>query len=371
METKILTSKALSQILFMPSTSEPDRGSVEAACKSGIFIGNSSIYSLPVFLDPDGLLNPHMLIVGMTGSGKTFLMKSLIMRLSVIREDAIVLLDFSGEYRDILADYAVSPGDFQRRTPGAHGISYIDFSKMGERTKVIESSAILSSCLALMRRRTTSACASRMFIVLDEAWKLLKSEKGLETIVREGRKYGVGLILASQLVADADAQVLSNIATLFLFRTQDRKSLERVAKNYGISDKCISSALELPQGSCIIVQVFKSNSRSVFTVKQVIGLAPCKAIMVKKGNSMGIEVDLNRLEAVATSLCKDAAGDIVQQARGQGSITLAELIRQLIIHGAPAGQVLREMRTLGFDDASLSDAFSIARCEVGDAHGSR
>jgi hypothetical protein len=64
----------------------------------------------------------------------------------------------------------------------------------------------------------------RIFIVLDEAHKL-SFERGspTERLLREGRKFGVGLILASQQPADFSPVALNNTSTKVVFQTTDER----------------------------------------------------------------------------------------------------------------------------------------------------
>ena len=58
-----------------------------------------------------------------------------------------------------------------------------------------------------------------LFVVVDEAWKLAGDEKSdVVSIIREGRKYGFGLIVASQSPTDVHKSIFSNAGTTLCFR---------------------------------------------------------------------------------------------------------------------------------------------------------
>src|SRR3954453_13233674 len=65
----------------------------------------------------------------------------------------------------------------------------------------------------------------RCFVVLDEAHKL-SFDRGspVEKLLREGRKYGLGLILASQHPEDFSPVAFGNTATKLVFQISDEKS---------------------------------------------------------------------------------------------------------------------------------------------------
>jgi DNA helicase HerA-like ATPase/uncharacterized membrane protein len=61
----------------------------------------------------------------------------------------------------------------------------------------------------------------KLFVVADEAWKIAADERSdLIAIVREGRKYQFGLIVASQNPTDMNRTILSNAGTMVVLRLQ-------------------------------------------------------------------------------------------------------------------------------------------------------
>jgi DNA phosphorothioation-dependent restriction protein DptH len=99
----------------------------------------------------------------------------------------------------------------------------------------------------------------RCFVVLDEAHKLAFGPGSpVERILREGRKFGLGVILASQQPEDFSTVAFANTATKIVFQTADNsghvsRELHRKIKN-GHSQEYISKALgTLPRGSAYVV----------------------------------------------------------------------------------------------------------------------
>ncbi|MEM3827478.1 MAG: DUF87 domain-containing protein, partial [Candidatus Micrarchaeaceae archaeon] len=70
--------------------------------EGGIYIGRSLIYRLPFFLDASRLVNPHITVVGMSGSGKSYMLRSIIIRERVYCNAKIFVLDWNGEYRSTI-----------------------------------------------------------------------------------------------------------------------------------------------------------------------------------------------------------------------------------------------------------------------------
>jgi DNA phosphorothioation-dependent restriction protein DptH len=99
----------------------------------------------------------------------------------------------------------------------------------------------------------------RCFAVLDEAHKLAFGPGSpVEKILREGRKFGLGVILASQQPEDFSAVAFANTATKIIFQTADvsgnvSREVHRKIRN-GHSRDYISKTLgTLPRGSAYVV----------------------------------------------------------------------------------------------------------------------
>ena len=235
---------------------------------------------MPAFIDFRNLLNPHILICGMTGGGKTYLAKSLFARMHMFSSSNVLLIDFTGEYLEAASNLQIikSPG-LEGLFGEEQGVMYIDLHELSEREKVAKASEIFDKAAELMRKRGHKQ-KNRVMILIDEAWKLIEKNRGLEIIIREGRKYGVGLITSSQLLHDTSANILSNIATIFIFKTTSSKSLETLSKNFNLAEKELKSIQDLDLGSCFVIQLHKSGVRSAFTIRKVIGIRDTNMIRI-------------------------------------------------------------------------------------------
>ncbi len=99
----------------------------------------------------------------------------------------------------------------------------------------------------------------RCFVVLDEAHKLAFGPGSpVEKILREGRKFGLGVILASQQPEDFSAVAFANTATKIVFQIADQtghvsRQLHRKVKNGHSYDYIASTLGTLPRGSAYVV----------------------------------------------------------------------------------------------------------------------
>jgi DNA phosphorothioation-dependent restriction protein DptH len=94
----------------------------------------------------------------------------------------------------------------------------------------------------------------RCFVVLDEAHKL-SFDRGspVEKLLREGRKFGLGLILASQQPEDFSPVAFANTATKIVFQVGDERStisrqLHRKIKNAHSFGEIYQLITKLPRG---------------------------------------------------------------------------------------------------------------------------
>jgi len=108
-------------------------------------------------------------------------------------------------------------------------------------------------------------CPLRIFVILDEAHRLAFSQGApVERILREGRKFGMGLILASQQPEDFNSVAFGNTATKLAFQTVDTSG--RVARQLSrklSQDNRVEVARNLsslPRGTAYVVS---SNTGSI------------------------------------------------------------------------------------------------------------
>ncbi len=355
----------------------PGRGELSAekaalAGKQGIFIGASALRGMPFFLDFEALMNPHVFILGMSGGGKTFLMRSLMVKMHAMIECCIVVIDFTGEY-DVAGK--LQPGceedgiDSKIKAIGNEGRRVLHFGLHGlrEKERVKNSERILDGIVAAMRARPPGS-AGKVFVFLDEAWKLLEKSPNLRVILREGRKYGVGLVLASQLVEDIEIEMLANSASLFVFRIQNRKSVERLSRNYGLDEDSISAVQNLAVGNCMVIQVYRSGRREALVLGRVFGSSVKEYVGIAVGEDV-MEIEEERLSAIIKKLCREDATGLLSEISAEGSIELGVLIGRLVGLGARRMAVLGTMRRLGIGELEISDAFARSIEELGEPDG--
>lgn len=86
----------------------------------------------------------------------------------------------------------------------------------------------------------------------SETWKDYRLET-FEEIIKEGRKFGVFLTIASQRPSDISDTIISQLHNYFLHRLINNKDIEAIGRTVSYLDKVSFESLSiLPQGACIL-----------------------------------------------------------------------------------------------------------------------
>jgi DNA helicase HerA-like ATPase len=95
-----MLSKELARNMILVHPPEPRKELLLSDPSQGVYIGKTRFLNTPVFWDPTKLINPHIAILGITGSGKSYTVKTFLTRASMIWNTNAVILDWVGEYNE-------------------------------------------------------------------------------------------------------------------------------------------------------------------------------------------------------------------------------------------------------------------------------
>lgn len=102
----------------------------------------------------------------------------------------------------------------------------------------------------------------------SEIWKDYRIET-FEEIIKEGRKFGVFLTIASQRPSDISATIISQLHNFFLHRLINNRDIEAVERTISYLDKVSFEYLPiLPTGTCILAGVL-TNMPILIDVNQI------------------------------------------------------------------------------------------------------
>lgn len=337
--------------------------------RGGAYIGKSGTYAQPVFFGAETALNQHACIVGMSGSGKTFLLKNLVSRLAYSGSD-VMIIDWNGEYSGVVsymygAEYQIED-DVQaeaaiKSIESGHsqaGVASMNLSCMhSEEEKRIAARMImkrisggLGAAPALGRAHTV--------LILDEAWKALGGDE-LPTLFREGRKYGLGLIIASQTASDMDSGILANCATVILFRIQNKEDFSTLSSAQILDGGMLNRLGGLARGSCIVaIAIGTDRPRQAVYVPRVEGINYSLCYILGGGMeiTVPIEMVIGKLDTIIGEPSKKRAiENYITQNRGR--VEVSGLIGELASNGVPRSSIVAYLRSLGVSDRGIIWAY--------------
>lgn len=100
MKGTYMLSKQLARKMILVHPPEPRKELLLARPSEGVYVGKTRYMHTPVFWDPSKLINPHIAIMGITGSGKSYTVKTFLTRASLIWNSNAIILDWVGEYNE-------------------------------------------------------------------------------------------------------------------------------------------------------------------------------------------------------------------------------------------------------------------------------
>ena len=93
-----MLSKELARRMIFLHPPEPRKELLLSMPGEGIYLGKTRFLHTPVFWDHRKLINPHIAVVGITGAGKSYLVKTFLTRAAINWNSNAIILDWVGEY---------------------------------------------------------------------------------------------------------------------------------------------------------------------------------------------------------------------------------------------------------------------------------
>lgn len=428
----------------------------------GIYLGKTRFLGTPVFWDYRKLINPHVAIIGITGSGKSYLTKSFLTRASLLWDSNAIILDWVGEYvrwvkqaggtvinlgkeklnlldliglpkreriqqivsaLDILIDlrhfpqerdeieealeeiydakskpalpdvvawleknrkkraarlvkrFAMEGTDFfggrssiDLRALTRSGLVCIDLHELPtEQIRSLAGLTILQYIKEIMRREgVEEEKGIRLFVVLDEAWKIASDERSdVITIVREGRKYNFSLLIATQNPTDMNKTIFSNIGTLFVLRLVLREFRDYVRNSIGYSEFMDNEIARFGVGDAAINMIFaeRQGQATTFLLNRIDGEEPLFLFRIK-GGDMEIEIEREQLVKMLYELgLTESQVNIVKLEfeKSDGLVGAEDLVTLLEKFGYSKPNILSFLRQLGVNEKNLIHVFSLVK----------
>ncbi|MCX8197431.1 MAG: DUF87 domain-containing protein [Candidatus Micrarchaeota archaeon] len=453
---------------FLPSRPpEPQAQALLSPPSKSIYIGKTKFLHIPVFWDPAKLLNPHICVVGITGSGKSYFVKTFITRARLVFLANVLVLDWSGEYVDwvrasggkvisfgkqgginlldlgglsvhqkikqvvqsleILTDLSSFPSQkriteeaiekaYKRRgKKGAHptlrdvyfilsrlkeeeakeaayrikslllssgdsfvvqsirmeelfsGLVCVDLHSLpSENLRSLAGLAILQFVKEKMRLHAVQEKAIRLFVVCDEAWKIASDERSdVVAIVREGRKYGFSLIVASQNPTDVHRAIFASAGTVLAFRLTSASEREYLRTSLSYPDFFERQSNLLSLGQPLVHFEFSSPQprHGTFILEKVEGEEPLISVYIR-GDGMILEFEKEELlkKLISCGLSDKHAKLVLSEfSKHNYSLSAHQFALLLEKFGYGRAFVISVFRELGATEKEILSVFSSAK----------
>lgn len=207
--------------------------------KLGIIPGTS----LPSVIDLNEAVSHHMALLGVTGSGKSFLTQKIIEELLI--DTKVICIDFTGEWKKKLDQskyQMIGKDDVEKYLIGADKkVGLFELPALSNTTDVLkETQTFLESAFNYAKKQYDANAPVKVALVLEEAHTITpetsflgdmgdySSNKALVNkmtqVALQGRKYGIGLLVIAQRTANVSKTVLTQCNTVICFQAFDETS---------------------------------------------------------------------------------------------------------------------------------------------------
>ncbi len=242
-----------------------DLSTLPKANKSFFKLGLIAESKYPVYLEPEKL-KTHAIVAGATGMGKSISAQVLVEE-ALLKNVAVIVFDPTAQWSGLLRKcedkkmmsfypkFGLKPSD-SRAFPGnirqiSHAREIIEIEKyihpgqiqifaLNKLDPKDIDTFIASVIRQIFKSDPKEAQELKVLLVFDEVHRLLSKFGGsgegflqIERACREFRKWGMGVVLISQVLSDFVGEVKANINTEIQTRTIEESDLERIKTKYG------------------------------------------------------------------------------------------------------------------------------------------
>lgn len=240
-------------------------------------------------------LTIHTLVAGSTGGGKTVAAQGIIEE-ALKKGTAVIVFDPTVQWTGFLrkcqdkkflelyprfglkkADSKAFDGNIHQVENARQAIDFKKFMKPGEinvfvvnKLDVKDYEIFVSNVIrSIFHSNLPEARQLKLIIIFDEFHRLLPKYGGtgevmiqVERATREFRKWGVGMMLISQVISDFRAEVLANINTQIQMRTKDEGDLSRIKEEYG--ENLLKSLVKAAVGAGMVENASYNKGKPYF-----------------------------------------------------------------------------------------------------------
>ncbi|MFH1095291.1 MAG: ATP-binding protein [Candidatus Micrarchaeota archaeon] len=263
------------------------------------------------------------------------------------------------------ADYLSREGGVRLDQLVGSGLVSVDLSGLpSEAHRSLAGLTILQFLKERMRAQGWSASRRlELIVVADEAWKIAQDERSdLVAILREGRKYAFGLVVASQNPTDLSKTVLSNAGTVLAFRLMLAEFRQFVGQSMHCPPQTIMEMERYGVGQALVRMAFEKPGPfdGPFVISRIEGEEPRSKWRLEVDK---MEIDMDReifRKRLWRAGCSDAQIQSISEAfeSADRSLGVEELSRMLTSYGFERSAILSFLRGLGVPDPQLVKIFA-------------
>ena len=489
----VMSNELAKRVIFSRPPEPPQEFLLNDPTNS-IFIGITKLFGVPFTWTFANLTNPHISVVGITGAGKSFFVKTFLTRASYVWKTNAIIIDWAGEYKawvqqsggitvalgkgdylnimdlsgmkpldrskqiltslEILTDVSDYP-EQKRLTEEAIEQAYVNagfnlaeippagkdaptlkevinlleeklqegtyaypaelenavyrlrqFAREGEdyfakkstldlgklitsglvdidlsslpdeRFRALAALFILQTLKEKMRMEGWNASKGlKALVVLDEAWKIAGDERSdAVTIIREGRKYQFGLIVASQNPTDINEAIFSNVGTSIMLRVKFEKFLNYLQGSLNFSNFMRKEISGLGVGQAAVDMSFQTSVQfpEVFLLDKIVGEIPLDVYTITLADVLSQaelenpdvqkeyyleRIDLNS-RFVQANINSGAIENVFKELDSRGrTLDVRGLMQVMINEKVNKDTVVQLLRGFGLSDATITKAF--------------
>ncbi len=246
------------------------------------YVGKIAETDIKTYLDLDKF-QVHTLIAGASGSGKSVVAQDLVEE-SLMKNVAVIVFDPTSQWTgflrknedkkilDLYPKFDMKKKDAKAFNGNIHTVSdgreIIEFKKymvpgaisvfLTNKLDIKNTELFVANTIKqVFNANLPESTELKYLLVYDGVHTLLPKFGGsgkvfvqIERAAREFRKWGVGLVLISQVISDFPKEVLANINTQMQLRTRDEGDLEKVKEEYG--EDLLKSIVKAATGTTMI-----------------------------------------------------------------------------------------------------------------------
>lgn len=190
--------------------------------------------NIPSVINLHDAISHHIALIGVTGSGKSFLARELIKEL--MQDTKIICVDFTGEYAKHFQNfYPLNKNEIKNFIQSNESIGMFELSSISNTKDVLtQTQSFIEAVFEYAKNQQTS---QRICLVLEEAHTIVPetsflgdlgeygSSKALVNkmgqVALQGRKYGVGLMVIGKRTANISKTILTQCNTMICFQAFD------------------------------------------------------------------------------------------------------------------------------------------------------